>query len=136
MRTHLKQTLGLRIRSIRLAQGMTQEALSDRMKADEANFSVESISAIERGRSLPGLDTLYRIASALDVPMGKLLDLDEDAPTDPERAALEARLTHLAKTLPDDRLKMAVTQVEVLLPDTEEQQDTPKPVTGKRIIRV
>lgn len=55
-------------------------------------------------------------SSALNVPMAKLLDLDEDTPTDPERAELEARLTHLAKTLPDDRLKMAVTQVEVLVP--------------------
>lgn len=116
MRAYLKKTLGLRIRSIRLAQGMTQEGLSDRMKADDANFSVESISAIERGRSLPGLDTLYRIATALEVPLAELLELDDSAPTDPERAEQEARLRYLARILPYDRLKMAVSQVEVLMP--------------------
>lgn len=120
MRKHLKQTLGVRIRSIRLAQGLTQEALSDRMKADDANFSVESISNIERGRSLPGLDTLHRMATALDLTLVEVLDIEETDAEKPERAELEARLRYLARTLPDDRLKMAVTQVEVLMPAKEE----------------
>ena len=119
MRKHLKQTLGVRIRSIRLAQGLTQEALSDRMKADDANFSVESISNIERGRSLPGLDTLHRMATALDVTLVEVLDIEEIDAEKPERAELEARLRYLARTLPDDRLKMAVTQVEVLMPSDQ-----------------
>lgn len=33
-------------------------------------------------------------------------------------------------------LKMAVTQVKVLLPDTTEPKVTTKRVTGKRVIRV
>ncbi len=117
MRKLLKQTLGVRVRSIRLARGLTQEALSDRMKADDANFSVESISNIERGKSLPGLDTLHRMATALEVTLVELLDIEETDAKRPERVELEARLCYLAETLPDDRLKMAVSQVEVLVPE-------------------
>lgn len=61
--------IGERIRTRRQENGQTQEGL-----ARDAGVSNGTIIRIETGRNSPTLDTLKKIADALDVPMGELLD--------------------------------------------------------------
>jgi transcriptional regulator with XRE-family HTH domain len=61
-------TLPQAIRGLREARGLSRPALAER-----ANVSRVNLWAIENDRISPGLATLERIASALDVGMGRLL---------------------------------------------------------------
>ena len=121
---------------------MTQQGLADAMPTDDYTFSLESVGNIERGRTLPALETLARLAEALAVTMSELLDLpvDGDDPN-PRRTTLEARLIELARLLPDDRLEIAVAQIEHLVPTAENEPIATVPQRGrggrgKRVIRV
>lgn len=65
------------MQKLRLQRELSQEALAER-----AELHWTYISGIERGRRSPGLNVLARIARALQVPLGKLLDgLDVDHPS-------------------------------------------------------
>jgi transcriptional regulator with XRE-family HTH domain len=59
---HLKRHVGLRVKSARRAAGMTQAELAERL-----DRAVETISNIERGQALPGLEMLAAIGEATKV---------------------------------------------------------------------
>lgn len=62
--------VGKKIRQLRLSRGgprMTQEELAER-----ARISVSFLSMIERGERSPHLETLAKIASALEIPLADL----------------------------------------------------------------
>ena len=63
--------LGIAIASLRKLRGMSQEAL-----AEKANISRSTLSAIEAANTIRpfSLDILFRIADALDVRAGDLLN--------------------------------------------------------------
>jgi transcriptional regulator with XRE-family HTH domain len=60
---------GATVRRLRLAAGLTQEQLGARCKMD-----LSAVSRLERGERNPRLDTLVRLAEALDVPPAALLE--------------------------------------------------------------
>jgi len=60
---------GKRVRKARKAQDMSQEEL-----AHEANSNRTYISDVERGTRNPSIEVVERIAKALGVTMGSLLD--------------------------------------------------------------
>lgn len=60
MKTHI----GVRVKTARQSKSLTQEQL-----ADAIGKAVETVSNIERGAMLTGIDTLRRIAQALEVPL-------------------------------------------------------------------
>jgi transcriptional regulator with XRE-family HTH domain len=60
--------VGKNVRRLRVQKGMTQEEL-----AFEARIDLTYIGGIERGRRNPSLMVMARIASALSVPLAKLL---------------------------------------------------------------
>ena len=62
------ELFGERLRELRHAAGLTQEALADR-----AGLPHTHISAMERGIKLPNLLTLLRLAVALDCKVAKLV---------------------------------------------------------------
>jgi transcriptional regulator with XRE-family HTH domain len=64
----LQTGLGLAIRERRRALGLSQDALAERSGLDRLN-----VGRIERGERSPRLDTLARIADALDVRPWELL---------------------------------------------------------------
>lgn len=104
----LKARVGLRIREIRKQRGLTQETL-----AEQAERSVDGISALERGLVLPGFETLERLAEVLDVPLASFFDVPGDDEGS-QRAKLLAQLIVLSLTLDDDDLQVAVEQVTAL----------------------
>ena len=62
---------GRNVRFHRLALGISQEEL-----AHEADSNRTYISYLERGTRNPSLEVIERIAKALNVSMGDLLDVD------------------------------------------------------------
>ena len=71
--------LGIKIRQTRKKHHVTQEQLGE-----ICELSTAHIGHIERGTRIPSLDTLFRIAQALDVSMDYLVGLTDD-PTPPKR---------------------------------------------------
>lgn len=59
--------LGANVREMRGLRGLTQRELADR-----AGFSPSEVGEVERGRRVPRVDTLFRLAGALDVKPNKL----------------------------------------------------------------
>lgn len=64
MSDELKRSISARVLAARNHAGLTQEQL-----AEAVDRSVEALSNIERGVSLPTIDTVDRIAKAVSVPM-------------------------------------------------------------------
>jgi transcriptional regulator with XRE-family HTH domain len=64
------------VRAHRQARGMSISRL-----AAKAELAKTSLVTIESGNGNPSLETLWRIANALDLPLGALLDADEPPPT-------------------------------------------------------
>ena len=69
--------LGKRIRLLRQAspENLTQEDLAER-----ADISVSFLSMIERGERAPHIETLAKIADALEVTLGELFHFPGEAP--------------------------------------------------------
>ena len=59
---------GKAIRTLRKAQGLTQELL-----AEKADLHVNNISFVERGLSAPTLDTICALADALGLTVSELV---------------------------------------------------------------
>jgi len=59
----------LTVQRLRKERGMSQEAL-----ADHANLARSYVSDIERGARNPTIEVVAKIAKALEVTPGKLLD--------------------------------------------------------------
>lgn len=64
-------SLGERLRSLRLAAGLTQAELARRTGIHRPN-----IARVEAGRHTPSLETLNRLASAIGVPAARVLSED------------------------------------------------------------
>ena len=64
----LQRQFGATIRAERLARGLTQQEL-----AFEAGLSLTYIGEIERGQRMVSLDTVQRLATALEITGAELL---------------------------------------------------------------
>jgi len=109
MSNAMKRVIGLRIRAARKTAGLTQEELADRL-----NRTTESISNLERGKSLPAVQSLAAIADQLGITLADLFVGIEAGSPDRERVALEARAISVIRKLDKTRLEIAVKQLEVL----------------------
>ncbi|WP_080801752.1 helix-turn-helix domain-containing protein [Arabiibacter massiliensis] len=70
-----RQAVGARVRACREAQRLSQAKLAQMIGgASDGAY----ISRIEKGKVAVGVDGLYRIATALDVGVADLVDLDKD----------------------------------------------------------
>lgn len=76
----MQEQVGKRIRELRLALGMIQEAVAEKAKVNGKYFG-----AIERGEVNVNLATLVRIAEALQVAPSDLLITDGGAAKDDRR---------------------------------------------------
>lgn len=74
--SNVAKDLGLRIRQLRNEKHMSQEEL-----AFKAGISPAHLGQIERAVKNPTIDTIGKIASALDVPVTDLFSTDRIAPT-------------------------------------------------------
>ena len=102
---------GERIRKFRTEQHLSQEEL-----AFASEIPPAYIGKVERGEKCPTIETLYKIAGGLKIPLHKLLDVDSDT------AAEESDAFHRIRSAmnglhPDEMLKVAkiVEQVTDLM---------------------
>jgi len=65
----LTKTVAENLRTLRLANGLTQQEVASR-----ANITVSYVSMLERGNRSPPLETLEALAKALKVPPLQLLE--------------------------------------------------------------
>ncbi len=65
----LRVRLGLRVRLLRIERGWSQEVL-----AELAGLHRNYIGHVERGELNAGIENLVRLAGALGVPVGTLID--------------------------------------------------------------
>lgn len=72
MRTTRKKLagVGVAIREFRQQAGLSQDELADRM-----DMSTPYISMLESGKRYPSIEMLIRLALALDVRLGAMLDM-------------------------------------------------------------
>ena len=106
MKTHI----GVRVKTARQSKGLTQEQL-----ADAIGKAVETVSNIERGAMLTGIDTLQRIAQALELPLAYFFEDAEDA-RQVGRARLEdeQQLAAMGRQLSHDDLRLALSLITAL----------------------
>ena len=111
MALKLEQQIGMRVRLARKAQNLTQEELGARIEK-----TVETVSNIERGKTLPGLLTLYELARVLRVPLPELIEVKErQSDASLRRAEAEYRLRDLAAQLSDSGLDQVIGHAELVL---------------------
>lgn len=68
----INRKIGIRIRVARLDKKISQEKL-----AEYADLNKNTIGSIERGEISPTIETLYKIASALDIELHDLVDISK-----------------------------------------------------------
>lgn len=98
------QALGQRIRQARQSRNITQEKLGELV-----GLSTAHIGHIERGTRVPSLDTVYRIATELEVSIDHLL-LDSTQSPNQTFAALSAMLA----TKSEAQVRSFLTAVKAL----------------------
>lgn len=84
--TDLRGQVGARLKQLRQARRLTQEALAER-----AGLSYKFIGEVERGRGNPTLTTLAALANALGVSLIDLLGVEADRPRLTPRQATQVR---------------------------------------------
>ena len=109
MSEQLKQNIGLRVKTARQQQGMTQAQL-----AEAIDKAFETISNIERGKTAPNFSTLYDIASVLGLPMREFFDVDEEHLTD-ARQGLLMQINTMISQMDDRQLNLLRKLGQVLL---------------------
>ena len=69
---HVRKFLGQRLRTLRKQRSLSQERLGDR-----SGLSGKFIGEVERGEKSISMDSLYRVAQALEIPLRDLTDVRE-----------------------------------------------------------
>lgn len=105
----LQDRIAIRVREIRKAKGLTQEGLAGIIER-----SVDTVSLLERGKIVPGLDTLEALSKGLETPIRDLLDADGAQPRDPELVALQAAAVLTIRQMRKAKLAVAVRQLKAL----------------------
>ncbi len=75
-KSDLLKKVGAKIKEVREQKGLTQVQLVIKMEENGGKIDTTNISRIEAGRTNPTVYTLYRIAEALDVAIGDLINID------------------------------------------------------------
>ncbi len=106
-----KKSFGKQLRTYRRERDLTQEEL-----AHMINRSVDALSNIERGLSLPSTETLIALSESLDIPLAnfvKTLDPRPEAGSK-ELQKLRTELNGITKKMDERQLTIAIGQMKVL----------------------
>jgi transcriptional regulator with XRE-family HTH domain len=103
----MKEFIGTLIRTARKNKAMTQEAL-----AGQIELSVQAISNLERGETLPTIETLSKLSQTLDIPVQSFFQ--GNALSTPKRSKMEAEFLAEMQQLDDNSLAIALKQIRAL----------------------
>ncbi|BCB96118.1 hypothetical protein JZK55_10400 [Dissulfurispira thermophila] len=101
-----KELLGARIKELRKAKRLSQEQLSEKI-----NIDPKHLSRIEVGKSYPSLDTLEKIAMALDVEIKELFEFIHHTTT----KELNKNINKLLKKTDDEGLRLILKIVRAIV---------------------
>jgi len=101
-----KELIGARIKELRRRRRLSQEAL-----AEIVGISPKYMSSIERGKENPTLDTLMRIADAMEVAIVELFVVDHQGKSAKE---LKAFIAQVMKDGDMDRLTTAARVMKAI----------------------
>lgn len=103
----LGKRVGKRLRELREQRGWTQAEF-----AELTGKAVETISNMERGKTIPGLLTLEQFAKRLGVGLQELVrsDVSEDTPCSQQAAIIGAAV----KRLPESELELVAGVIGLL----------------------
>jgi len=104
----LKQSIGANIRANRLALGLTQEQL-----AEKIGRAWETVSNIERGKNPPSVETLRDISLALSISIDELIE-GTGRDVSVTRFKNEAAAMTILRSLRDDEMSTALRLLEAL----------------------
>lgn len=93
--------LGQKIRQLRTAQGLSQEELALR-----AGMNPAHLGHIERGLKSPTIDTISKIADALNVELSQLFDFKREANHTTPNAKIISAVSDLNERQQNDVLKL------------------------------
>jgi len=106
-----KEDLGLRIKTMRMSRGLTQQQLADMIKQSQS-----SITMYETGRREPEIDVLEAMADVFNVPMSAFMPSDKRDLTVEDYSRLEALHQNPRLGLLFDRQrKMSGSDIEFML---------------------
>lgn len=95
--SEIAKQLGQRIRDLRCERSMSQEELSFK-----AGISPAHLGQIERAVKNPTIDTIAKIATALDLPVAVLFNM-EATPIPPQNAIISKINAHLVNMSEDEQ---------------------------------
>ena len=107
---HVRKNLGERLRAVRKERGLTQERLGRR-----AGLSGKFVGEVERGEKSISVDSLYRIAVALEVSLRELTNVSTAVPG--PRAEVEQLLALVGAVRSRSRLMTAYRALRELFPE-------------------
>lgn len=110
---NLYKSIGKRIRETRLKTGMTIEQL-----ATEVEMDWSFIGSIERGKGIPSIETLSKIADVLKVPLSYLFEINK-----PIIKEHNAKINRLLKLLKNKK----PTDIDLIIDISEKIFKTYKP---------
>lgn len=100
---------GQLIKIARKKAGLTQKELGEKL-----NISYVNISQLENGQRSPGLDTVQKIAAALQIDPYSLMDFDQATVALEERMNARERVDAALGKLNDAGMEKAADAVEVI----------------------
>lgn len=103
----LTLAVAARIKYLRLTKSMSQEDLALRAEINPAYFG-----QVERGLKCPTIDTLYKIATALDISLSELLRTDALAMSTINQ---DRRLQELMSRIPENKREQVLKILEDLI---------------------
>lgn len=98
----VKKELGLRIRTLRKRNGLTQEEM-----AEKCDLHWTYIGGLERGERNPTLTTMQRVAAGLNVGLHQLIDARSFPKGKSEEESKEARLLRLIRKKGPENVDLA-----------------------------
>jgi transcriptional regulator with XRE-family HTH domain len=100
-----KKLIGARIKELRRKAGLTQEELAERVGLDSRH-----LSRLEVGRHFPSLQSLERIAAALDVPLAEFFQF----PGEEDIRTLRANIAKFAKRSSEAQIRLAAKVLKLV----------------------
>lgn len=97
---------------VRIKEIMVEKGMSSVSLADIIGVSKVTVSNLINNKTMPSVETLEKIATALNVPMWQLFASPEEVTGDNELTALIQHKKDFYKTVTIEELKKIVTEIE------------------------
>jgi len=107
----IKNLVAKKIKQAREAKKLTQQQL-----ANAIGRTTDTVSALERGKNFPGVDTFKSLSDVLEVPIRDFFDFGPMIKTtkNTERDKRLTELLDVAQSLEENALDIALEQLKVL----------------------